>query len=167
MLKTKTLLASAAGVAATMALAAPAAAQYQNPYNQGGVVGQIIGNVLGYGQYPYGNYGYGQPTYMNAQLAVNQCARAVEARLNGGYGGYAYRRGARVLGIDSVDVRSWNRLRIKGVATSGRNYRNPWGYGRYTHNRSYGTPDLRFTCRADRSGRVHNVDIDRYRYRTY
>lgn len=157
------LVAGAAGLAATAALAGPAAAQYQNNNS----VGQIIGQVLGYGQYPYGNYGYGQGRYMNAQVAVNQCARAVEARLNGGYGGYAYRRGARVLGIDSVDVRSWNRLRIKGVATSGRNYNNPFGYGRYNYNRSYGVPDLRFSCRADARGRVQNVSIDRYRYRTY
>ena len=30
--------------------------------------------------------------------------------------------------------------------------------------RQYGTPDLRFTCNADRRGRVFDVDIDRMSY---
>ena len=143
-------------IAAASLAAAPASAQS---------VGQIINNVLGYGQYPYGNYGYGQGTYRRSERAVNQCARAVEARLNGGFGGYAFNRGARVLGVDQVEMRNNGRLRVRGVATSGRRYDNPFGYGSYNYNRQYGVPDLRFTCRADRSGRVYNVDIDPYRFR--
>ena len=184
----RNLLAGAAGLLATIALASPAAAQYGYPYpNTGqGVIGQIIGNVLGYGQYPYGNYGYGQQGFGNTQVAINQCARATEARINGynrnnydydyGYenpyvtGGYSadlYAIGGqgRVLGIDRVEQRSRGRLRVTGVATSGRNYDNPWGYGQYAYNRTYGVPDLRFSCRVDIAGRVQDVDISRLSYR--
>ena len=52
----------------------------------------------------YGNYG------ANSQVAINQCAAAVQQRLNGGYGGYGYNGygnggGARVLGISRVEPR--------------------------------------------------------------
>lgn len=191
------------GGAAVAALvsAVPAAAQYGG-YNQGGggVVGQIINQVLGYGQYPYGNYGYGQQNYSRSQTAVSQCARAAEARISGGYGngygnngynqgygnngynqgygnngynqgygnngynqGYGYNNGgnmgARVLGINSVEQRGYNRIKVVGVASSGRNYQNPYGYGQYAYNRNYGVPDLKFVCNADQSGRVYEVRI--------
>ena len=55
-------------------------------------------------------------------------------------------------------------LRVTGVATSGNVYAQPYGYGNYRYDRNYGTPDLRFTCKAGRSGRVHDVDIDRMSY---
>lgn len=163
MIKMTKILAGA-GLVASVAVASPAAAQYG--YRSPNPVGQIISNVLGYGQYPYGNYGYGQGSYRGSERAVNQCARAVESRLNGGYGGYVNNRGARVLGIDRVEVRNNGRLRVTGVATSGRNYNNPFGYGRYNYNRQYGVPDLRFNCRADSRGRVFDVNIDRYRFRS-
>ncbi len=187
MTHTSKFLTAAAGVAATIAAASPAAAQYPYPYPNtgGGVIGQIIGNALGYGQYPYGNYGYGQQGYGNSQVAINHCARATEARINGyrndysygyaeenpylggGYGADLYAVGGqgRVLGIDRVEQRSRGRLRVTGVATSGRNYDNPWGYGQYAYNRRYGVPDLRFSCRVDVTGRVQDVDISRLNYR--
>ena len=164
------LLLGAASLAATFALASPASAQS---------VGQIINNVLGYGQYPYGNYGYGQRTYMTSQIAVDQCARAVEARLNGlamnnqynqwnpynnPYRGWARQGRARVVGIDNVTLRNNGRLRVTGVATSGNVYRNGYGYGGVRYDRQFGTPDLRFTCRASRTGRVQDVDINRMNY---
>ena len=170
------LMAGAAGMAA-FAAATPAAAQYyqNSPQN---VIGSIIQGVLGYGQYPYGNYGYGQQNYSAYQTAVQQCAAATEARLNNyamnnqwnqwnpynnPYGNYAIRGQGRVLGIESVQQRKANRIRVKGVATSGRRYNNNWGYGGYAYNQQYGAPDLRFTCNADRFGRVYDVDINRYR----
>jgi len=185
------LTATAAVAAATFA--APAAAQYQNPYpqpypqqypygynnNGANVIGSIINSVLGYGQYPYGNYGYGQPGYQSQQVAVSQCARAVEARLNNyafndgynrwdqrnnPYSGWARQGQARVLGIEDVRVRKSDRIRVRGVATSGNVYAQQYGYGGYQYNRSYGTPDLRFTCNADRRGRVYDVDINRMSY---
>ena len=84
----------AGGVAITaVAAAAPAAAQYYPGYgygNQysGNVVGQVLNGVLGNG---YGNYG------ANSQVAVNQCAAAVQGRLSG-YNGYnnAYNNQAQV-----------------------------------------------------------------------
>lgn len=90
--KTK-ILAGAAGVAAVVGFAAPAAAQYYpgypgSGYGNNNVVGQIIGQILGYGRYPYGNYGYNQ--YGNQRTAIDQCARTVEARLNGQAGYYGY-----------------------------------------------------------------------------
>ena len=68
--KTK-ILTGAAGLAALWAWRAPAAAQYypgQLPaadypgygYGNNNPVGQIVGQILGYGRYPYGNYGYNQ-----------------------------------------------------------------------------------------------------------
>lgn len=84
------LLAGAAGLAALVGVASPAAAQYPGygyGYgNNNNPVGQIVGQILGYGQYPYGNYGYNQ--YGNQSNVVDRCARAVEARLGGYRGGY-------------------------------------------------------------------------------
>ena len=187
----KRLVLLTAAAVAGLAAASPAAAQYPypNPYpqqypygynnNPSNVIGQIIGNVLGYGQYPYGNYGYGQPGYQSQQVAVSQCARAVEARLNNyamndgynrwnpynnPYSGWARQGQARVLGIDDVRIRKSSRIRVRGVATSGNVYAQGYGYGGYQYNRSYGTPDLRFTCNADLRGRVYDVDIDRMSY---
>ena len=66
MLATFKILTGVAGLTALVGLAAPAAAQgypygYNQGYgynnNQGGVLGAIVNNVLGYGRYPYGNYG--------------------------------------------------------------------------------------------------------------
>jgi hypothetical protein len=195
-MKRLALLTAAAGLAAaTFATSASAQYPYPNPYpspypspypnqypygNTGqNVIGSIINSVLGYGQYPYGNYGYGQPGYQSQQVAVSQCARAVEARLNNyamndgynrwnpynnPYSGWARQGQARVLGIDDVRIRKSDRIRVRGVATSGNVYAQGYGYGGYQYNRQYGTPDLRFTCNADRRGRVYDVDIDRMSY---
>src|SRR3982750_4927331 len=83
------VLAGGAAIAAFVS-AAPAAAQYYPGngypgygYGNGGVVGQVINQVLGGGYGGYGNYGYGA----NSQVVVNQCVSAVQARLSG-YGGY-------------------------------------------------------------------------------
>ena len=184
---------AAAGLAAAT-FAVPASAQqypypYPQPYpqqypygynnNGANVIGSIINSVLGYGRYPYGNYGYGQPGYQNSQRAVDQCARAVEARLNNyafndgfnrwnpynnPYNGWARQGSGRVLGIEDVRVRNSDRIRVRGVATSGNVYAQQYGYGQYQYNRQYGTPDLRFTCNADRRGRVYDVDINRMSY---
>jgi len=86
------LLAGAAGMAALVGVASPAAAQYPGygyGYgNNNNPVGAIVNSILGYGRYPYGNYGYNQ--YGNQSAAIDQCARAVEARLNGYNGYYGY-----------------------------------------------------------------------------
>ena len=92
----------AGGVAAAALLsAAPAAAQYYPGYGGNGI-GQVLGQVFGNS---YGNNGYAP----NSQALVNQCANAVQARLNGGYTGYGaspYGYGAngmgnaRVLGLN-------------------------------------------------------------------
>jgi hypothetical protein len=185
----KTKLLAAAAVVATAIAATPAAAQYPYPYpnngypypnnNGAGVIGSIINSVLGYGQYPYGNYGYGNQSYMAYQTAVDQCSRAVEARLNNSamnnsynqwnpynnrYGNWARQGYGRVLGIENVQLRKYNRIRVRGVATSGNVYSQPYGYGGYQYNNRYGTPDLKFKCNADQSGRVYDVDITRQSY---
>jgi len=138
----------AGGVAiAGLAAAAPAAAQYYpgTGYgygypNGGNVVGQVLNQVLGGG---YGNYGYGA----NSQVAVNQCAAAVQQRIGGGYG---YGSG-RVLGISRVEPRNNGGLTVRGVATSGR-------YGGYGNQAQV---DLTWKCKADYRGFVTDVDIDR------
>ena len=182
-MKTLSKILIGAGGLGAIAAATPAAAQYPYGYqgnnNGANVIGSIINGVLGYGQYPYGNYGYGQQNYRASQVAVDQCARATEARLNNmsinnqynrwnpgrnPYSNWAVQGQARVLGIDNVQMRGYGRLKVTGVATSGRNYQNGYGYGGYQYNRSYGTPDLRFSCRADNSGRVYDVNISRMSY---
>jgi hypothetical protein len=149
---------------AALASAAPAAAQYYpgygNPgygYGYGGggnVIGQVLNDVLGNG---YGNYGGA-----NSQVAVNQCAAAVQSRLSGGYGGYGYNgygnngyanTGARVLGISRVEPRSNGELMVRGVANSGR-------YASYGYN-SQGQVDLTWKCRVDYRGFVRDIDINR------
>ena len=178
----------AGGVAmAALASAAPAAAQYYPGYGQPNVVGQVLNQVLGGGQ------GYG----VNSQAAVQRCAAAVEQRINyqynrgyagqGGYGGYGgynpgynqgYNQGynrsmARVLGVTSVERRSGNGLRVRGVATAraqavGYGGYGGYGQGGYSPYGGYGQPqqtgELTFRCNVDYRGYVTNVDIDRNRY---
>jgi hypothetical protein len=139
----------AGGVAlAGLAIAAPAAAQYYPGYNYpgygnpygGNVVGQVLDGVLG------GNYG------ANSQVAVNQCAAAVQRRLSG-YNGYGYaNNGARVLGISRVEPRGNGELMVRGVANSGR-----YAYG---YN-GQGQVDLTWKCRVDYRGFIRDIDINR------
>src|SRR6478735_208391 len=132
------ILTGAAGLAALVGMAAPAAAQYYpqpgygNGYgypNQGNVVSQVISNVLGYGRYPYGNYGYN--TYSNQSVAIDQCARAVEARLGGANGYYGYGSQAYNQGYN----------RNYGYANQGYNrnygYNQPYANNRYAYNQGY------------------------------
>ena len=184
--KTK-ILAGAAGFAALVGFAAPAAAQYYPGYgygnNNNNVVGQIIGQVLGYGRYPYGNYGYNQ--YGNQSMAIDQCARAVEARVGGyrggyygygnqgyggqygygnPYGGYGYGNqgygGGRVMGITRVERKNYG-LKVRGVASSG--YSGYDGYGRRGYG-SYGYgagADLSWSCEVRYDGRIRDIDVKR------
>ena len=182
----RNILIGTAGVAATIAVASPAAAQgypYGYPQQQQqGVLGAIINSVTGggYGQYPQGNYGYGQ---VNQRSAISQCAAAAEQRLNGGYNGqsgYGYQNGygqqgyqngyrqgsGRVLGITNVEQRNNGGLKVTGVATSGQGY---GAYGNQSYQNGYGQngynaqvqADLRFTCRVNLRGQVSELKIDR------
>ena len=182
----------AAGLTAAVTIALPAAAQQPYPYpNQNsGVVGAIINSVTGggYGQYPQGNYGYGQ---VNERAAVSMCAAAAEQRIGAGYRGqpgYGYNngyanngyqqgytngynnQGARVLGITNVERRRNGGLKVFGVASSGRGY----GYGNQGYNnQGYSNDyqgqhpyanqaaDLRFTCKVNTRGQVSDVNISR------
>jgi hypothetical protein len=146
------LLAGAAGVSAA-AIALPASAQSYYPpaptytpgYGAQGVVGQVINQVLGGGR--YGAYGQG-----NDRVAVDQCARAVEARVSrdnrrGTYGrwngGYANNQGygdrnynqaygqAQVVGITNVQ-RMRNGLKVSGLIDTRMNP-NLGGYGQYNN----------------------------------
>jgi len=185
------ILAGTAGFAALVGFAAPAAAQYYRGYgygNNNNVVGNIIGQVLGYGRYPYGNYGYNQG-YGNQSMAIDQCARAVEARVGGyrggyygygnmpygggynrgygnpygGYNQYGYNQGygaGRVLGITRVERKSYG-LKVRGVASSG--YNGYDGYGRRGYG-SYGYSngaDLSWSCEVRYDGRIRDIDVNR------
>lgn len=188
------ILTGAAGLAALVGFAAPAAAQYYPGYgypgtnygygyNNNNVVGAIVNSIMGYGRYPYGNYGYN--TYANQSGAVDQCARAVEARLGGyngyygygnvpyggqyggygnRYGGYGYNQGynagGRVQGITRVDRKSYG-LKVYGVASSGYNGYEGYGrrgYGSYGYNAG---ADLSFNCEVRYDGRIRDIDINR------
>ncbi|WP_324806772.1 hypothetical protein SH584_09965 [Sphingomonas sp. LY29] len=183
-MKTFSILTGAAGLAALVAAASPAAAQ-QYPYGypqqqpQGGVIGAIINSVTGggYGQYPQGNYGYQQ---VGERQLVAQCAAAAEQRLNvqyrgngygngyngyqNGYGannGYPQQAGGRVLGITNVERRGNGGLRITGVATSGQIYAQP-NQGYYGQRQQVQqVADIRFTCQVNRNGQVSNVRLNR------
>ena len=182
------MLIGAASLVTALAIASPAAAQQPYPYpNQnGGVVGAIINSVTGggYGQYPQGNYGYGQ---VNERAAVSMCAAAAEHRIganyrsqpgygyNNGYANNGYQQGyangyngqgARVLGITNVERRNNGALKVSGVASSGRGF----AYGNQGYNygndgrRGYAAnqaADLRFTCRVNNRGQVSEVNISR------
>jgi hypothetical protein len=137
-----------AGVAiATLAGAAPAAAQYYPGYGYGNPVDQVLNSVLG-GGYRYNGYGN---TGVNSQAAVNQCANAVQARLGGGYGynGQGYAGGGRVLGISRVEPRSSGGLTVRGVASS----------GRYVAYGAQAPVDLTWRCRTDYRGFVTDVRV--------
>lgn len=180
MLIVSKILTGAAGLAMVAGAAAPAFAQSypNNGYgNTGGnVVGQVVNQILGGGA--YGQYGQG-----NDRVAVDQCARAAQARVSqAGYGGYnqgyngqGYRNdrynqagAARVVGITSVERRS-NGLKVSGVMASGNvqgaygNQGYGQGYGNQGYNQGYGNQgaDLRFSCRVDYRGYVSKVDIKR------
>ena len=176
------ILTGTAGLAMLAGAAAPATAQ-SYPYNgygnnNGGTLGAAINTILGGGR--YGQYGQG-----NDRVAVDQCARAAEARTshagygynqgnyghdnrnngygNNGYGnnGYNNAGAARVVGITSVERRS-NGLKVSGVMASRIDHRGAYGqrgYGQqgYDDRRA----DLRFSCRVDYRGYVSNVDIKR------
>jgi hypothetical protein len=156
----------AGGVAAAALFgAAPAAAQYYpgygNPgYGYGNPVGQVINQVPGAG---YGGYGYG----VNSQAVVGQCTNAVQARLNGGYGGgyggygsngyaspYGYGGGARVLGVSRVEPRSGGGLTVHGVASTGRYGGSNYGYGGQSQ------VDLVWRCRTDYRGFITGISVD-------
>jgi hypothetical protein len=130
----------------------------------------VLNQVFGYGQYPYGNYGYNQG-YSNDRALIDQCARAVEARIGSraygnwgyqGWNGYGYNNnyGGRVLGITRVERKSYG-LHVYGVASSGYNgYQgyNRRGYGSYGYSQG---ADLKFDCKVNRYGGVRDVDINR------
>ena len=176
------IMTGAAGVAALVGLAAPAAAQYPGyypGYNQGtNVIGQVLNSVLN----PYGQQQYG----VNPQAAVQQCSAAVQNRLvqrsygnqynpYGGYnqyGGYGNQmNSARVVSISQVEPRSSTTTRVRGYATSGMyaGYgQSPYGgYGGYSGYSGYGgynaaqQADLTFKCDIDYRGYIRDIDINR------
>lgn len=146
------LLVGAAGVGMAALAAAPASAQYypQPSYNQGygqqggGIIGQVISQVLGGGR--YGAYGQG-----NHRLAVDQCARAAEMRVSQdqrrgygaygqGYGNQGYHQGqgrAQVVGITGVE-RKQSGLKVTGLIDTGMGY-SQGQYGQYgQYGQAYG-----------------------------
>jgi hypothetical protein len=140
------MLAGGAGLAA-LATAAPATAQY-------------------YPQYGY-NYGYGYGA-MSTQTAASQCTAAVQNRLytrtglSGLVGSLFGLSGtsARVLSVtEARPLRT--HIRVRGIATSGRQQYSPYGYGYYGALGAGYAPDLQFRCNVDYNGYVRSVDIRR------
>ena len=141
------ILAGAAGFAA-LAVATPSAAQYgYSPYS--------------YGQYnSYNSYGYAPA--MNTSVAAQQCTAAVAGVLGSliGVSGAT----PQVLSITRVTPTAYGMVRVRGLASSGRNR----GYGAYGMGAygalgyGYGSQaDLSFRCDVDSRGYVRNVDINR------
>ena len=154
---TMKFLIAGAGLAA-LAAAAPASAQYG-----------YYPPAYGYGN-QYG-YTYQHPNANITQFAVNQCTAAVQQRLSTRAGVQGIL--GTVLGVNTrgqvVSVSSVNpsstRIRVRGLASSGRMAYNPYGYGYYGAT-GYGyanAADLSFRCDVDYSGRVRDIDINRRR----
>lgn len=172
------VLTGAAGVAALVGMAAPAAAQYNPGYpgygtNPVNVIGQVLQSVLN----PYGQQQY----RMNPQMAINRCTAAVQSRLarssnagygynpyGGGYGAYGQANAyssARVLGVSRVEQRSRSTLRVRGVASSGQQQQPyGYGYGQYGGYPQQAAADLTFKCDIDSRGYIRDIDINRRRY---
>jgi len=159
------LLVGSAGLAMVAGMAAPAAAQYGYPPQDGttngnSVVGAIINSVLGGGR--YGAYGQG-----NDRTAVDQCARAAEVRVSSdsryaygqsgyGQGSYGYQNDprysqgyrsattARVVAVTGVQRRS-SGLKVTGLIDTNNGYGDR-GYqgqnyqGQPYPNQAYGDP---------------------------
>ena len=146
------------GVAvAALAAATPSAAQYPYGYT----------NPYAANPYAYGNsYGYN-----STSVATQQCAAAVQARLNNRVGIQgilgavlgANTATGRVVSFTSVNPNR-STVRVRGLATSGRmayNNYGPYGVGAYGAV-GYGyQPDLTFKCDVDYRGYVRDVDINR------
>jgi hypothetical protein len=162
----RSILAGGAGLAA-LAAAAPAAAQYgYSPY--------------GYSPYTYSPYSYGQYGYtgMNTTAAASQCTAAVQNRLYnrtslgsilGSLVGLPMTSSARVLSVTQVAPLSYGRVRVRGLASSGRiayNNYNPYGaygygaYGALGYNTA-AAADLSFKCDVDARGYIRDLDINR------
>ena len=144
-------LVGAASVA-TLATAAPAAAQYYPGYSFGA---------------PYGNaYGY----QANTNALANTCTAAVQQRLayrgnSGGILGALFGLNTstqgRVLNVTRVTPNA-STVRVRGLATSGRAMAyNPYGYGAYGAVGYSYQPDLSFKCDIDYRGIVRDIDITR------
>lgn len=129
------------GALAALGTAAPAVAQYYPGYGYpsgGDVVSRVLNDVLG-GGYGYG-YGYG----LNSQMVVDECTRAVQARL-GAYGGYGYGYGGgRILRIGQISPRADGGIAVRGTAISG-GYRNA---------------EVAWRCRTDGRGFIKQVTIN-------
>ena len=159
----KTILAGATSVAAFAA--APASAQYYQSYGYA----QPYSYAQSYGYNGYSAYG------ANTAMAQQQCTAAVQNRLYnrtslgsilGSLVGIPTNQG-RVVGITSIQPRSYGTVRVNGIATSGRyayNNYNPYGaygYGAYG-SLGYNTAamaDLSFRCDVDARGYVRNVSV--------
>jgi hypothetical protein len=155
-----TMLAGAAGIAAFAA--APASAQYYQSYGYS----QPYSYAQTYGYNGYSAYG------ANTAMAQQQCTAAVQNRLYnrsslgsilGSLVGIPQNQG-RVVGITSIQPRSYGQVRVNGIATSGRyayNGYSPYGVGAYG-SLGYNTAamaDLSFRCDVDARGYVRNVSV--------
>jgi hypothetical protein len=109
---------------------------------------------------------------MNTSMAQQQCTAAVQSRLYnrtslgsilGSLVGIPQNQG-RVVGITSIQPRSYGHVRVNGVASSGRyayNGYSPYGVGAYgSLGYNYAAAaDLSFRCDVDSRGYVRNVSI--------
>lgn len=154
----KSVFGAAAAAAAALVGAAPAAAQYPGypyGYGGGGGVGQVLNQVFG----GWGYNGYGP----NTQMGVQQCAAAVEQRLNGGYAPYGggYGGGGRVVSITHADRHSSGRVKVKGIATSGMGGYGGGGHDAYGNHVGYGGgANLKFNCTVEYNGVISHLDLN-------
>ena len=168
----KAMTGAAAAALVTIGAAAPASAQYHDPYYDrdrgidagdidrgvaiAGAAAAAIGAITnaarggygygnyGYGNRGYGNRGYGNYGYGNDRYAIDACAH----------------RASRYGQVNVTDVRPRSRstVRVHGVVDG--NYNRGYGYG----NRYGGYERRTFQCDVRYDGRVTYFDTDRVRY---
>ena len=151
------LLTGAAGLAAVVGFASPAAAQYYPGYgynNGGGVVGAIINGVLGGRQ-------YGNQSVRQLWRQRPLCRRPVQPRGRGASrrrlsamatATTGYTGGGRVVGITGVERSNIgpSRPRRRHVGQLRRLWLQQWR-----------AANLSFSCKVDYRGRIIDLDLDR------
>lgn len=156
----------------TTGMAAPASAQYSDPYRKNGgistsdiitgvailggiaavasAIGRGNNGVYNNGRYP-STYGYG--TGYGEQAAVDACSYEAQRRGGGGYNNSYGNARAQI-----TDVRrSSNSYRVRGVIDAG--YNNNDVYNRGVYNRGY-NQRVGFTCKARDDGRITSFKLN-------
>src|SRR6476469_7535448 len=165
-----------AGLAATLAVASPAAAQQPYPYNNQstGVLGAIVNAVTGnsYNQYPQGVYGYNQ--YPQVAYGYNQYPQVAYSYGQYPQGNYGYGQTNQRAAVGMCAAAAEQRISATYSGQPGYSYNSGYqsyanGYNGQAYSNGYNgqnpyanqAADLRFTCKVNTLGQVTDLNINR------